>query len=945
MHLSLYPTVSLTHFYQYTLNNAVKAKKLMLRCLQVRKQLEIQVFLKYNSSASQSSQRRGKTGSNPLKDSKYEYNNDADDEDVDNDSSNRDDMEIDHKQVIRRVLLIETMALDDQTYINTITIEMIICYVVLTYISIDLNNDYNAMKYARNVISLSTQISTFISKCQSKLAINDDKLSSAAQVSVKSMNTVSGQSSVSVSDMNAMKSLLATNKQVNEVINPIISRVLCILLFKYPNKRLESIQHCQTAFQLTLQSKYMNPYTMRVCSVIFAQVHQFQQAYQAMESSVTSVTCNDVKTDLKLIKSRQDSDLFIADSLTWKCLSIMSYLYRNSVENAIIFMKKSVLLSNRVDIEGYLLLGQMLLENKQFKEARSFFQEALHVLPTDPLLWVHLGVSVQYLNHLNGNYDGKQRNSKRETSQASFHEDKLNYQEKCEYLHSLRQLIASNDSNEIIYVATRLLRENYDISRVQDATSPQDRLNHSISIWHPSHYMLITPVQDADSSFDDKLADKKSKQRLQTRQDVSYLLALYHVQEATPTHLSEAKSIINSLISDVDTWTACPVVLAAYLRGWISEVDEHNLKAAERYYSLCIPDYKSIYSDSNDDNNDSLDDLDLIHRNINISMNTPLLTYLKLYQVIQDTYDMLLREYKQLDDMFNALDSSFSSVNNSLFKHSSKLVNALANSLDFHRPSQSIANIVKKVDNAALKSKKSKNLSTTSQNYTTEINLAVKHQNELKVNQEHEEYLKSRYYDEYLELKERLALHSRLLEQVQHLLATKYNYMVNNDEGDNNRLDISSRDAGYPEKSLRSKNKRSSSFIDLKQKDKDTGGVSRSYEGFSYASVHVNKHIFTPKKYFMVSEDWLESFQESFMRCDDWTVFKQLSHDAINNHKPGYVNSASIPVPGPIPRQDNSANSNPLASGANIDLTSTNSVVDKTSRRNGRLSSGNRPNR
>ena len=147
----------------------------------------------------------------------------------------------------------------------------------------------------------------------------------------------------------------------------------------------ETVESSTKYFSLSFQYAYGNPYTLRCSSVSAAIRGRPVEAIKLMEAAMINGSTH---------------------SLTVRSLGIMTYLYSSHLDDNVRLQKsinylfqclKLTPFGSIPDLEAFLLLGQLLIEAKQFLKAKEILKQALKISPSNVLLLSSLGIALSYL--------------------------------------------------------------------------------------------------------------------------------------------------------------------------------------------------------------------------------------------------------------------------------------------------------------------------------------------------------------------------------------------------------------------------------------------------------------------------------------------------------------------------------------------------------------------
>lgn len=472
---SVWPSIALAHYYQYSRRNFARGKQSLLQALEYRLSLLSKRSLVRETN---------------------ENGND--------DYSVFNTLSVASQQP-------EIDAETSRGYLQQIYEEVVSLQLALGYLYLDMHDDFNALKQARESF---------------KLAV----------------------------DTNLAKSFCSC-----------ANRLLGIILWKRPSQRPEAFSF----FVASMSTTNSNGYTLRLGSIIYALQDRYEMAYDAMEAAVVA------------------QDRAASNPLTWKALSLMSYLYKGSVVNAIAFMFKACDASDDGDVEALLLLGQMLLETRRFEDAVDVIRRAIIVAPTEAILWGVLAIAIRALSRF------RSESSSNPAQDIANSYRAIDYETKLRTCHSLREIAITNDADEAMFVAMRLLEK-------QISGEPES----SVSIWSSSSYHLPT----IEASFLDSKDSSREERVSSHLADCIFICATYFCdqenhQSSTTNDLSSAHRqqgmrMLRQLVED--EYKVQPYPMAACLLGWMHEVDAHgqvsrsmdasrlqediDLLVAEKYY-------------------------------------------------------------------------------------------------------------------------------------------------------------------------------------------------------------------------------------------------------------------------------------------------------------------------------------------------------------------------
>lgn len=606
--LTVWPTIALAHFYQYIRGDLLRAKHLLIRCLEQRKVMISQM------KSSEGSNNKDFYDGNVL-----DHMNQGNDLDSDEYSIFQHVDRSNHRPVPRKNIDREKYSkemqedIENRYYVYELQLECCSLHIAYGYVCYDMDDNINAVRHANAASSIISHISE-----------DNEK----------------------------------TFHRQNTVFYTCLYRLLGLVAWKFTTQQNDAIKYFELALTSdsslppphhtasrgltgsqkgTNTSKEMkihfpsNPYTLRQLSIVYALTERPSEAYETMEAAAVT---NGIASQNPLI---------------WKALAVMSYLYRASPENAVIFMTKACELSNNMDVEANLLLGQILLESQRYTEARKAFQSALIVSPTSPILWAHLAFSVRLLNRSSGLGDQQNGGYKGDSSSLGTNAQ-FSYEDKIESLTSLRPLIHSKDSDELMFVATKLLQQEI-------IGNNSEKTETSQNIWFSSYYC---PSLESQGTVKPLGISKELC-------EVIYLCALYFYDPESPSTKAEteqeanstvtimayrqqAKTMLSQLVEDKNV--QIPFPLAAFMMGWITEIEA------------------SVVMDHESEQNNivSTESLQIIQKYFDFSIqcchdNTMIdsLTFLRVLDAFQDSYNHVSDQLQQLEHSYRIASKSIAS--------------------------------------------------------------------------------------------------------------------------------------------------------------------------------------------------------------------------------------------------------------------------------------------
>ena len=299
-------------------------------------------------------------------------------------------------------------------------------------------------------------------------------------------------------------------------------RLLGITDFQNPKSRSDALKHFESSFKFGMN----NPYTLRTYSVVMALEGNYDEAYKLMESAVGFGSNN---------------------SLSWRALGIMSYLYCGKKDEAVIYLAKAFELSGGIDVEALRLRGQILMESGHFSDARKCFQNVLRIFPWDPLTISSLAMSLLALG-----YTGSSNNTW------------ADYDVKLKAIVNLADLITSDDP-ELLFQASIFAGLDELVAK------------------------RFAKLRDAGNN--NKSDEQEDIDNVKTRKDIKdvppevlYWYGMYYLKKGSTSDLAKAKVLFTRAVQRQD----CPPhPMSLYMLGWISEIQE-DLPVAEKYYCYAL---------------------------------------------------------------------------------------------------------------------------------------------------------------------------------------------------------------------------------------------------------------------------------------------------------------------------------------------------------------------
>ena len=597
---SVWPTIALAHFYQYVRGDVRTSIRLLKRCLQNRKKLVLNIVNNVSeiikngfNISNQDSDDENLSGVEILNYSPMQIKN--------NDNSN-------HKNKINNTNNINNRNNNKFfEYERRIISEEASLLVSLSFCYLENNDLINAKINCNKAISLDSTMSSAY-RC---LAI----ITMSLYVQEENVRNLDIENIIQNNIVNVHEN---RNENVNGNFNGNLessctlgSRSASTLTIEAA-KNEKAVLSVVRVFSLTLKYAYVSPYALRCCSLFSALRNRPTEALKLIEASVISGSTH---------------------ALTFRALGIMTYLYTPNltptvrIDKSINYLRDCIKLTplgSPCDLEAMLLLGQLLIEKKQYKQAKIVFKDALKIKPDSSILLANYAVVLSYIN-LNSNF---KRNVQ---SDEMYVQDILS-------LTSLGEIIQFENPEILFFAAinpellrTVKLRNVPKMRNIPEGNNDndsgtvfeknglmQDTNNHTKSNENGnknnhSNYHTNTGVGTFISDFNHSNS---------MNAHIYYLYGMYCVRDGTKTGLEKSKKLFtlainisvnkneNKIVNEKENGSengngspnksknlngkvkenrnvSTPHSLAVYMLGWIAEI-QNNLKLAEKFYNYSI---------------------------------------------------------------------------------------------------------------------------------------------------------------------------------------------------------------------------------------------------------------------------------------------------------------------------------------------------------------------
>lgn len=344
-------------------------------------------------------------------------------------------------------------------------------------------------------------------------------------------------------------------------------RCMGLLLYRNRSTRKESLKHFNECLDLCggqamLEAGGGNEHSLRTCAVIMSMEGSYSKALQYMRLATAAVDT--------------------VQPLSWRALATMTYLYQEGtpkerIRESITYLGRAMSLSNDEDTEAMVMAGQLYMELGQPVNAREYFQKAMTLTPSDPILLSSLALCLAAIGF-----------------RSPLSATQADYDARFKDMRSLGELCAIEDpelllqvaANPLIEASIRASTSGGGASGSHDPTVDRDlpRSQRKLSLMQ-SAIVKDEPAEIETSAKDKKIpAPAKEGETSDVAPDVLYWCGMHHMQQKGSASLDKAREFFLRAVQRADH---PPHPLALYMLGWLSEL-KGDLKAAERYYCYAL---------------------------------------------------------------------------------------------------------------------------------------------------------------------------------------------------------------------------------------------------------------------------------------------------------------------------------------------------------------------
>ena len=336
-------------------------------------------------------------------------------------------------------------------------------------------------------------------------------------------------------------------------------RCLGLLLFRDRSSRKQAINHFNVSLDLSTlnpTSSAYNPYSLRTGAVVMAIEGNYAAALRTMEASCQAC-CN--------------------NPVAWRVLGIMTYLYgeggaKANAQRASEFLLKAIELSGGIDLDAMILRGQLLMEIGKAKEARTCYEQAMTIVPSDSLLLASYAICLSSIGY-----------------KSPYGTVIADYEIKFAQMKSMGELATSEDPEELYLAAVSpSLKKSIDKKNAKYAASreqPPSEGKKAQTILSSSPQILdeIPAILEA-SRVNAGANDAYSNEIVDVPPEVLYWYAMHQLSENKADSQEKAHKYFTRSVQRSD----CPPhPLSLYMLGWLSEL-KGDLVVAERYYCYAV---------------------------------------------------------------------------------------------------------------------------------------------------------------------------------------------------------------------------------------------------------------------------------------------------------------------------------------------------------------------
>jgi tetratricopeptide (TPR) repeat protein len=253
----------------------------------------------------------------------------------------------------------------------------------------------------------------------------------------------------------------------------------------------------------------------------------------------------------------------------------MMYLYRRDDMAALDYLSRAFSLSNEEDIECLRLRGQILMDARKFKEARAVFQQALYIVPWDPVCLASLAYCVGMIPNKDVKY-------KSPGGSVSYHSRLMT-------MRSFEELIHSRDAEELFEASVTMDlqkifagqanlsstgTEEYAKMKGKRAMNPFSQSNGMVL----SNFAVENELEEVDTDFGSNMTGY-----------AYYWYGMHEMHRAADSANPDKARTLFSLASKVGAPNAASSTSAQalYMLGVLAEREE-DFETAERHYTQAV---------------------------------------------------------------------------------------------------------------------------------------------------------------------------------------------------------------------------------------------------------------------------------------------------------------------------------------------------------------------
>ena len=564
--LSVWPVIALAHFHQYVRGDVLTALRLLKRCYHQRRKSYFSPILS-NHSISPSSSSSSFSTSNLFSSSKcFKTNvhiiekdeiNLTNNRDMEKDNESHDELKYFEKNIEKNDFSSKQIERNKNNKIEKISL-----LIALSFCYFENDDIIQSRIYCNKALTLQPY-STAANRCFGFINLKsnlkeENERTVEKEISYPQHLESKGPSSSSFSSSSSLMSA-AMNKK--------------------------AIESSTKYFSLSFQYAHGNPYTLRCSSLSAAIRGRPVEALKLMEAAMINGSTH---------------------SLTIRSLGIMTYLYSSHLddstrlEKSINYIFQCIKLTpfgTPPDLEAFILLGQLLIEAKQYLQAKQILKQALKIFPINVLLLSSLGIVLSCLPHL-----------------ENVRTDEM-YRQDILSLTTLEDLSELEDPGSLFFSAINPeLLNIVKLKCMNEKNNIDNNDKNNNNVKDEKHFLI-----DKSSILIEKNINEKIENNLySSHADIYYWTGMFFLRKGSLEGILKAKKMFTLAVSSTmieekkeknlemkenqkknndnfdntkedinDRKTTKHHPLSVYMLGWISEI-EGDLISAEKLYTYVI---------------------------------------------------------------------------------------------------------------------------------------------------------------------------------------------------------------------------------------------------------------------------------------------------------------------------------------------------------------------